>query len=181
MSKPYLTGRWAIFQTRASAEVLGYIINGVGQSTTPGVPPFQISDGALFAPDGKRLGHLAPLGDSWAVNLGDHEVGHVLRVSPKNHLGIDAELFQFMLEQSFVRRGHRVPVDEIKRHLEEKLSREVTVDEISRTVVSTQYTQRNAQGRRTNIRPYDEVQMDGKLHQLRMLDHVAQNTSQWGW
>lgn len=80
--KSYLVGRWAVFENRASTNVLGYIVDGVGQSTELGRPPFQITNGALFNPDGKRLGYIAPFGDSWAVNLGDHEVGHVLRAIP---------------------------------------------------------------------------------------------------
>lgn len=78
----YLTSRWAIFENRASTEVLGYIIDGAGQSAEPGTPAYQIANGALFAPDGRRLGYLAPLADSWVVNLGDQNTGHVLRAMP---------------------------------------------------------------------------------------------------
>jgi hypothetical protein len=80
--KSYLTGKWAIFKSRASTEVLGYIVDGIGQTTVPGQPPFSIIDSVLFAPDGTRLGYLAPLEGSWVVNLGDYEIGHVLRALP---------------------------------------------------------------------------------------------------
>lgn len=77
--KPYQMGTWAIYKDRASVDVLGYISNGVGRTTVPDEPPFSIDDESLIAPDGTRLGHLAKLGDSWVVNLGDHDIGHVLR------------------------------------------------------------------------------------------------------
>lgn len=81
-TKPYLTNRWAIFQDRASTKVLGYIIDGVGRSIHPDQQPFQIDDDELVAPDGSRLGRLTNLGDSWATDLGNYSVGHVLREIP---------------------------------------------------------------------------------------------------
>ncbi len=78
-TKPYMIGRWGVFKDLESQEVLGHIVDGAGQSTLPGRPPFDVSNGALFDPDGRRLGHLAPLGDVWAVNHGDNDTGHVLR------------------------------------------------------------------------------------------------------
>lgn len=81
LTKPYLTGRWAIYKTQGTHEVLGYIVDGTGLSTVSGRPPFRVENEALFDPEGKRLGHLAPLGDSWAVNHGNNDIGHVLQLA----------------------------------------------------------------------------------------------------
>jgi hypothetical protein len=80
--KSYEKGHWAIFKNRGPGSPVGYLIDGIGEPINPEERVFKIRDGALFDVDGTRLGHLAPLEDSWAVNFGDH-VGHVLRRIPE--------------------------------------------------------------------------------------------------
>ncbi|SDY31319.1 hypothetical protein [Pseudomonas sp. NFIX28] len=81
-NKSYEKGRWSVHESRGPGGALGYIVDGVGEEKRPGEGAFQIRDGALFDPTGKRLGYLAALESSWAVNLGDHMIGHVLRRVP---------------------------------------------------------------------------------------------------
>jgi sugar lactone lactonase YvrE len=77
--KPFEHGRWSVHENRGPGGPIGYIVDGVGEEVRPGAGAFQINDGVLFDPQGKRLGYLAALEDSWVVNLGDYEIGHVLR------------------------------------------------------------------------------------------------------
>lgn len=79
--KSYEEGTWGVFKNRGPVSPIGHLIDGVGEPMRQGEGAFQVRDGALFDIDGSRLGYLAPLGDSWAVNFGDH-VGHVLRRLP---------------------------------------------------------------------------------------------------
>lgn len=80
-SKSYEEGRWGVFKDRGPGSPIGHLIDGVGEPVRQGEGVFQIRDGVLFDTDGSRIGYLAPLGDSWAVNFGDH-IGHVLRRLP---------------------------------------------------------------------------------------------------
>jgi hypothetical protein len=74
-----MVGRWGVFESRISTSPVGYFVDGEGMIMSPGRQPFSIVDNRLIDPDGKVLGYLAQLERSWAVNLGDHEVGHILR------------------------------------------------------------------------------------------------------
>lgn len=82
MQRSYMFGRWGVFESRTSASPIGCFVDGEGMISSPDRRPFSIVDNRLFDPDGKRLGYLAPLGESWAVNLSDTEVGHILRRLP---------------------------------------------------------------------------------------------------
>lgn len=79
MQRSYMVGRWGVFENRGCVSPIGYFVDGVGISSGLGGSPFSIEENVLIDPDGKRLGYLAQLGESWAVNLGEHEVGHILR------------------------------------------------------------------------------------------------------
>lgn len=140
------------------------------------------SFGGIFKFEGQALHKAAALGADFYVEYGSHKLGSddFIRTTRPN-LGIDAELFQFMLEKALTSPGFMVSVPEIQSRLAEKLDRKVTVDEIERTVETTEYTQRDFQGRRTGISPYDVVHENKKLKQLKMPLHVAKNTSGWGW
>lgn len=81
MQRSYMTGHWAVYKSRGPGSPIGYFIDGEGVATAK-QPPFRIAENVLYDPDGKRLGYLAPLGESWAVNLSQTEVGHILRRQP---------------------------------------------------------------------------------------------------
>lgn len=84
MPKSYERGRWGVYKDRASITLLGMLVDGEGRSVRMGERAYEVRDGALFCPEGKRLGHLARLEDnSWVVNYGDHDLGHVLRAMPE--------------------------------------------------------------------------------------------------
>lgn len=82
MPKSYEKGQWGIYKDRASSTLIGLLVDGKGKSIRLGESVFEVRDGVLFSPENVRLGWLAPLEDSWAVNLGDHDIGHVLRELP---------------------------------------------------------------------------------------------------
>jgi len=77
--KSYLLGEWAVCENRGSTLSLGHFKDGIGFAMSPSERVFSILDGSLYAPDGTELGELAKLGESWAVDLGDFYVGHILR------------------------------------------------------------------------------------------------------
>lgn len=81
MQRSYMVGRWGVYENRGFGSPLGYFVDGEGVITVD-QQPFRILGNVLYDPEGKRLGYLAPLGESWAVNLSEHEVGHILRRLP---------------------------------------------------------------------------------------------------
>lgn len=81
MQQSYMVGHWGVYKNRGPGSPIGHFIDGEGMATAE-QRPFRITANVLYDPDGKRLGYLAPLGESWAVNLGDYEVGHILRRLP---------------------------------------------------------------------------------------------------
>ncbi|PKH18864.1 hypothetical protein CIB54_17415 [Pseudomonas fluorescens] len=82
MPKSYEKGQWGIYKDRVSTTVIGLLVDGKGKEIRFGERPYEVRDGVLFCPEGKRLGTLAALQDSWVVNYGDHDIGHVLRALP---------------------------------------------------------------------------------------------------
>ncbi len=84
MSRSYEKGQWGVYKDRASTVLIGLLVDGIGRSIRFGERTYEVVEGVLFCPEGKRLGHLARLDDnSWVVNYGDHDLGHVLRAMPE--------------------------------------------------------------------------------------------------
>ncbi|WP_447590168.1 hypothetical protein [Aquipseudomonas campi] len=77
--RSYLKGQWAVYENRAANINLGYVIDGIGMPALPGEKAFSIIDDYLVDPSGVHLGKLIPLGDAWAVDLGNQIVGQILR------------------------------------------------------------------------------------------------------
>jgi hypothetical protein len=77
--KCYLLGEWSVSENRGSTLSLGYFKDGIGFSLSPSERAFSIQGESLFAPDGTELGKLTELGESWAVDLGNFNTGHILR------------------------------------------------------------------------------------------------------
>jgi len=90
-------------------------------------------------------------------------------------LGLDAELFMFMLERHAGEPGLATSVAAIQERLSYRAKRNITVEEVEDVVENTRYRQHGTDA------PYITTRVVGNLSHLRLLDGVAENSSKWGW
>lgn len=96
-------------------------------------------------------------------------------------LGLDAELFMFMLERHAGEPGLATSVAAIQTRLSCRAKRNITVEEVEGIVESTQYRQRSKHEPAVDNTPYLTTHVAGNLSHLRLLEGVAENSSRWGW